>query len=121
MSKKADTLGEQIRKARLAGSLGLRELARLVDRSPSYVSDIEFDRRVPSEEVLGSLCEVLHLDLDELLAAAGRLGDGADRYVREEPAAGILLRRAQESNLTDVELRQLIARVEEIRSEREQG
>jgi transcriptional regulator with XRE-family HTH domain len=119
MSKKTDTLGEQIRRARVAESLGLRELARRVDKSPSYVSDIEYDRRVPSEETLVALCEVLHLDFDALLSVAGRLGDDADRYLREEPAAGMLLRRAQESKLTNDELRQLIDRVEEIRAERD--
>ena len=41
------TLGEQVRRAR--GPLGLRELARRIGITPSYLSDIEHDRRRPSE------------------------------------------------------------------------
>ena len=94
--------------------MGLRELARIIDKAPSYVSDIEYDRRVPSEAVLRSLCNALALDFDRMLSAAGRLGDNADRYVRKEPAAGMLLRRAQESGLDDADLRKLIDQVDKL-------
>ena len=41
------TLGEVIRDARIAkDGMKLRELARLLEVTPSYVSDIENDRRV---------------------------------------------------------------------------
>lgn len=106
------SLGEKLRSARMAKRLGLRELARQADIAPSYLSDIEYDRRVPSEQVLGPLCAILDLNFDEMLAAAGRLGDEDNRYLRREPAARMLLRRAQESNLGDKELRNLIAEVD---------
>lgn len=108
------SLGEQLRKARVAKGLGLRELARLGDIAPSYLSDIEYGRRVPSEPVLATLCRLLDLDYDAMLSAAGRLGDEADRYLRREPAARMLLRRAQETNLGDRELRNLIAQVDKL-------
>ncbi len=41
------TLGEQVRRAR--GVTGLRELARQIGITPSYLHDIEHDRRRPSE------------------------------------------------------------------------
>ncbi len=106
------SLGERLRTARITKRLALRELARQAEIAPSYLSDIEYDRRVPSEQVLTSLCAILELDFDEMLAAAGRLGDEANRYLRREPAARMLLRRAQESNLGDRELRSLIAEVD---------
>lgn len=108
------SLGEKLRAARVAKGLGLRELARQADIAPSYLSDIEYDRRVPSEAVLATLCVLLELNVEAMLAAAGRLGDEADRYLRREPAARMLLRRAQESNLGDKELRDLIAHVDRI-------
>ena len=114
MTPKGASLGEQIRSARVAKGIGLRELARLIDKSPSYVTDIEYDRRVPSEGVLASLCVALDLDFDRMLALAGRLGNDTDRYLKREPAAGILLRRAQESGLKDKDLRALIDRVDEM-------
>lgn len=98
--------------------LGLRELARLVDIAPSYLSDIEYDRRVPSEPVLAKLCEILDLEYDAMLSATGRLGDEADRYLRREPAARMLLRRAQENNLGERELRNLIEHADKMARDR---
>jgi len=121
MSGNSASLGEQLRAARMEKGLGLRELARLVDKAPSYVSDIEYDRRVPSEAVLRELCEALGLDVEKMLAVAGRLGDEADRYLRREPAARVLLRRAQESNLSDNQLRNLIAQVDRMAQEGREG
>lgn len=87
------TLGDELRAARLQKDLGLRELARAIDLTPSYLSDIENDRRVPSEEVLKTLASYLGLDLDRLMGLAGRFGDEAERLLRRTPASGILFRR----------------------------
>lgn len=114
MSPVDDSLGELIRAARVAKNLGLRELARLIDKAPSYVSDIEYDRRVPSEEVLRDICGHLDLDVDRALALAGRLGETTNRYLRREPAAGLLLRRASESDLGEDELKKLIEQVDRL-------
>jgi transcriptional regulator with XRE-family HTH domain len=114
MSALEASLGDQIRTARVAKGLGLRELARLIEKSPSYVSDIEYDRRIPSEDVLRAICTHLDLDFDRMLALAGRLGDEADRYLRREPAAGVLLRRAQEGGLNDDDLRKLIQQADRL-------
>lgn len=114
MSPHDESLGELIRAARVAKGLGLRELARLLDKAPSYVSDIEYDRRVPSEEVLRAICHHLGIDVDRALALAGRLGETTDRYLRREPAAGLLLRRASESGLGEDELKKLIQQVDRL-------
>lgn len=87
------TLGDEIRSARLQKGLGLRELARSIDLTPSYLSDIENDRRVPSEEVLKTLAGALDLDFDRLMGLAGRFGDEAERLLRRTPASGVLFRR----------------------------
>ncbi len=112
------TLGDRVRAARVQAGLGLRELARRLDKAPSYLSDIENDRRVPSEEVLGALSRELGLDFDELMALAGRFGEEAERYMRRSPAAAVLFRRISESELEEGELRSLIDRVEQMRQRR---
>jgi hypothetical protein len=56
----------------------------------------------------------LKLDFDKLLSMAGRLGENADRYIRSQPAAGMLLRRVQERDLSDQQLRDLISRVNDL-------
>jgi len=76
------TLGDSIREARIAEGPSLRDLAKALEISPSYLSDIENDRRVPSEDVPGKIAVLLALDRDELMAPAGRFGDEAERYLR---------------------------------------
>src|ERR1700694_588401 len=104
MANASASLGDRIRGARV-GKMSLRELARQVEVTPSYVSDIENDRRVPSEEVLRAISKVLELPFDDLMAAAGRFGEGAERYLRRVPAAGMLFRRISDAELEDKEVR----------------
>ena len=88
----SETFGEAVRRQRLAKGLGIRELARALGLSASYISDIEYDRRVPSESVLRALARVLEADTEALMALSGRLGDEAEDYLRRTPAARELLR-----------------------------
>jgi transcriptional regulator with XRE-family HTH domain len=114
-SEGAQTLGDRVRAARVHTGLGLRELARRLEKAPSYLSDIENDRRVPSEEVLHALSSELGLDFDELMALAGRFGEQAERYLRRSPTAAVLFRRISESRLGETELLDLIDKVEQMR------
>jgi transcriptional regulator with XRE-family HTH domain len=113
------TLGETVRQARLAKTHSLRHVAKLLDITPSYMSDIENDRRIPSEEVLTSLAQLLAIDFDYLMALAGRFGDHADRYMKKQPVAGVLFRRISQSNLQEDQLRELLRRAEELSKKRE--
>lgn len=90
---RSDTsLGSQIRQARLDAGLSLRALAEQIKRAPSYLNDIEHNRRVPSESVIKDICSALGMDEDRLLAAAGRVGEGAEEFMKSQPIAGVLLR-----------------------------
>jgi transcriptional regulator with XRE-family HTH domain len=92
-----DTFGKTLRKLRLEAQVGLRELARLVDKSPGYISDMEQDKVAPpSEEVIVSIAESLRVDKNELLSAASKLDPELSRYVANEPQAADFLRRAKE-------------------------
>ena len=108
------TLGEIIREGRLARKHGLRELARELVITPSYLSDIENDRRVPSEDVLRKLAARLDLDVDHLLALAGRFGDDAERYMKRNPSVGVLFRRISENNLKEDDIQKLVDQVEKL-------
>jgi transcriptional regulator with XRE-family HTH domain len=115
------TLGMVIRDARVKGGRSLRELAKLLDITPSYQSDIENDRRVPAEEVLKRTAELLGLNFEELMALAGRLGDDAERYLRRQPAAGALFRKLTETNAPEDLLRKMIKEAEELKRKKEGG
>lgn len=62
------TLGEIIRDKRIEKYLSLRDLAKLISIAPSYLSDIENDRRVPAEEIIRNIVQALDLDADDLMA-----------------------------------------------------
>lgn len=114
------SLGQQVRDARVAAGLSLRALARQLEVAPSYVNDIENDRRVPSEAVLRRIASELGLDADLLLAAAGRVGEGAREYIREQPAAGVLFRRLSDARLDEQGLKKLLEEAEKMITSRDE-
>ena len=107
-----------MRDARIAKEKSLREIARILEITPSYMSDIENDRRIPSEDVLRNITKLLDLDFDHLMALAGRFGEAADRYMKKQPIAGVLFRRISENNLPEEDLRALLKKAEELGKKR---
>ena len=107
------SFGDILREARVKKGVSLRSFASELSITPSYLSDIENDRRIPSEDVLQELATRLNLDFDDLMARAGRFGENAERYLKNQPTAVKLFRRISESNLDEEELRQLLKTVED--------
>ena len=62
----AKTLGEFIRSKRDDLDLSLRELARQLEITPPFLSDIELGKRYPSEPVMVKLANFFHLPVDDL-------------------------------------------------------
>jgi transcriptional regulator with XRE-family HTH domain len=115
------TLGQVIRDARVAAGGSLREFARTLGITPSYQSDIENDRRIPSEEVLKKIAGQLGLDYEELMALAGRFGQDAERYMRRNPTAGALFRKLSETNAPENILRKMLQEAKELEEKKEDG
>jgi transcriptional regulator with XRE-family HTH domain len=115
------TLGELIRDARVNTGRSLRDVAKALGITPSYQSDIENDRRVPSEEVLQKIADLLQLDFQLLMAKAGRFGEDTERYMRKHPTAGTLFRKLTEQNASEEELQRLLREAEELRKKRDDG
>ena len=68
-----DTLGLLIRGARLSLGYGLRQLAKKLDISAPYLSQIETGRfKSVSEELIVAIAKELCLNPDEILALAGK-------------------------------------------------
>jgi transcriptional regulator with XRE-family HTH domain len=92
-----DTFGNTLRRLRLEAGVGLRELARLIEKSAGYMSDVEQDNvPPPSEEVILKISGVLGADKSELLKAARKVDPELSRYVAEEGRAADFLRMAKE-------------------------
>lgn len=109
------TLGEWLRTARIAKGPSLRATAESLQVTPSYLSDIENDRRVPAEDVLQRLAGLLDLDPEEAMVRAGRFGEETERYLKRQPEAVRLFRRISEAKLSTEELRLLQQRFLDVR------
>ena len=113
------SLGDLINEARIRKRLGLRALARELEIVPSYLSDIENDRRVPSEAILRKISQQLDLDFDMLMQQAGRLGEDAEQYLKQSQLAGQLFRRIANSQLDERGLEELMANLDDIETQEE--
>ncbi|MEW6186075.1 MAG: helix-turn-helix transcriptional regulator [Thermodesulfobacteriota bacterium] len=106
------TLGERIKELRIAADMTLRELARQVEIAPSHMSDIEHNRRHPSEEKLKLLAKAISADFEELKNLDPRLGELKD-WMRGQPAVAQLLRRIRQSDKPDKLIQDLLKATEE--------
>ncbi|QNE45807.1 helix-turn-helix domain-containing protein [Glaciihabitans sp. INWT7] len=77
-----DTLGTRLKELRRKSGLSLRELARQVDVSPSFVSQIENGKSQPSVATLYAFSRRLNVTVDELFE--GRLAPTAEETVPAE-------------------------------------
>lgn len=80
-------MGTQIRKARIAQGMTLRELARRINVSPSFVSQLERNKVNASVGTLYNLVNALGMSLDELMTSAADATPGEDVPATPAPAA----------------------------------
>jgi len=64
-------LGERLRQARTDAKMSLREMARRVGVSASFISQVELGRATPSIGTLYAIVSELGLSLDSMMAGAG--------------------------------------------------
>jgi transcriptional regulator with XRE-family HTH domain len=100
------TLGQRIRELREKKDLSLREFAKqLGGLSAPFLSDIELNRRFPSEDVLVKMAKVLDTPVDDLRSYDTRPPvEGLRRLASENPAYGLAFRKMIEGNVTPQEL-----------------
>ena len=77
----ASKLGAQILAARTKKGMGLRELARAIGKSPSFLTRLEREEEFPaaSPDTLKAIAQILGLEADAMLVAAGRTHDVAPK------------------------------------------
>lgn len=68
LQQSLDQVGSRLRKARMARGVSLREVARNIGVSPSFVSQVETGKASPSVGTLYSLVNELGLSLDEVMS-----------------------------------------------------
>lgn len=96
----ADSLGQEILRLRTLAGMTLRAFAEKIEVSAAYVSDIEHDRRRPSDDVLKRIVRELrhvgatHEGLDQLNT---RLERDLQNWVANTPSVRHMLRQVKQS------------------------
>lgn len=103
------TLGDRLRELRDARDLSLRELAKqLGDVTAAHLSDIEFGRRFPSEELLARLAKFFKVEETELRALDTRPPvEEMKRLAQTDPAFGLALRKLVDKEFTTEDILKL--------------
>ena len=92
-----ETFGHILNRLRQKAGIGLRELARMIDKSAGYLSDVENNHvPPPSEAVILTIAAALNVDKNQLLIAARKMDPELSRYVVQEPQAADFLRMAKD-------------------------
>lgn len=103
--QKSKTFGETIRQLRMVKDITLRDFARRMDVSPTYVSQVEQDKIAPpTQERVAKMAELLDENPDDLMALAGRLPQDLPRIIQKHPREmAAFLRTANGLTAEDIE------------------
>ena len=86
MPGRRESFGALVRREREAKGLGLREMAKLIGVSPTYLSKVERDEfPPPAEDKVKAIAKLIGYDGDELLALAGRVASDLTEIIRQRP------------------------------------
>ena len=104
MMRSREQFGAYVRRVREARELGLREMARMIGVSPTYLSKVERDEFAPpAEDKVKAIAKVLECDADDLLAKAGRVSSDVSEIIRRRPVElAALLRTANRLSAEDI-------------------
>jgi transcriptional regulator with XRE-family HTH domain len=102
-------IGPFIRKRRDELDLSLRELAKKLDCSPAFISDIELGRRHPSDKVLIEIAKILKVKTEDLRNMDLRPPiDDIKRVTQDDPTFALAFRtvvdRIKDKNVSADEL-----------------
>src|SRR5829696_3280447 len=86
MSNKGSTFGSVVRAERERRQIGLREMAKMIGVSPTYLSKVERNEFPPPVEAkVKVIAGILEQDPDELLALAGRVASDVSDIIKKHP------------------------------------
>lgn len=99
-----EKFGEFVRSAREAKDIGLREMAKMIGVSPTYLSKVERDEFAPpAEDKVKAIAQIIGCDVDELLARAGRVASDLSDIIKRHPVElAALLRTTTGLTMDDI-------------------
>lgn len=97
-----EKFGQFVRRAREAKEIGLREMAKMIGVSPTYLSKVERDEFAPpAEEKVRAIAQIIGCDVDELLARAGRVASDLSDIIKGHPVELAALLRTTKGLTTE--------------------
>ena len=116
MSAATEKFGAFIRREREAKEIGLREMAKKVGVSPTYMSKVERDEFAPpAEDKVKAIAQIIGCDVDELLARAGRVSTDLSDIIKRHPVELAALLRTTKG-LTAEDIAQLARNAQKAKS-----
>lgn len=86
MPDEREKFGAFIRREREAREIGLREMAKMIGVSPTYLSKVERDEFAPpAEDKVKAIAKIIECDADDLLARAGRVSTDISDIIKRQP------------------------------------
>jgi transcriptional regulator with XRE-family HTH domain len=107
-------IGPYIRRRRDELDLSLRELAKRLDCSPAFISDIELGRRHPSDRVLVEIARILKVKVEELREMDVRAPiDEIKRITHDDPTFALAFRTVIDKKISADELLEFVKNKED--------
>ena len=86
MTSGREKFGAFIRREREGRKIGLREMAKMIGVSPTYLSKVERDEfPPPAEDKVRAIAKIIECDVDDLLARAGRVSTDISDIIKRHP------------------------------------
>jgi len=86
MNGASEKIGAFIRREREGKEIGLREMAKKIGVSPTYLSKVERDEfPPPAEDKVRAIAKIIRCDVDDLLARAGRVSSDITDIIKRHP------------------------------------
>ena len=106
-------IGPFIRRRRDELDLSLRELAKKLDCSPAFISDIELGRRHPSDKVLIEIARILKVKVEELREMDVRPPiEEIKRAAQDDPTFALAFRTVLDKKISAGELLEFVKQKE---------
>src|SRR6476661_5276927 len=96
------SFGALVRREREVKEIGLREMAKKIGVSPTYLSKIERDEfPPPAEDKVRKIATIIGCDADELLARADRVSSDLSEIIKRRPVQVAALLRTTKGLTAD--------------------
>jgi transcriptional regulator with XRE-family HTH domain len=112
-----EKFGAFIRRKRVSKEIGLREMAKMIGVSPTYLSKVERDEfPPPAEDKVKAIAKIIECDSDDLLARAGRVSSDISEIIKRHPVELSALLRTTKG-LTARDIAQLALQAQKAKEE----